>query len=70
MLSPVSARQLREATPVFLNDRTQPYRRPLNVRCGIVNYLLHSEDGTIEDRIYELVSKMPIEIGREEKQVA
>ena len=55
--------------PLFLSDQTQALPPTLSVRCGIVNFVLHGEEGTIEDRIYQLVAEMPIEIG-EEKQVA
>jgi len=69
MFPPVSARKLRDAMPIFLSDQAQALPATLSMRCGIVNYLLNGEEGTLEDRIYELVAEMPIEIG-EDKQVA
>ena len=76
MLPTVTANELKDAMPQFIEGKQQAQRSapfeplpfPLLVRCGLADYILNSKEGTLEDRVYGLVAGMPIDIEEEKKR--
>ena len=71
MLPTVTVQQLKEAMPKFnalvgrlvhLSPEQLPSRE-LRIRCAIADFILNSQEGTLEDRVYGLVSGMPLDVG-------
>ena len=78
MLPIVTAQQIREVMPGYIEGTKQAQRLaplepmffPLQVRCGIADFILNSKEGTLEDRVYGLVAAMPLDVDEAEKQSA
>jgi len=75
MLPTVTVQQLKDAMPQFREEAVQKQVRAeipelplaLRVRCGLADYILNGEEGTLEDRVYSLVAEMLIDIEEEKK---
>jgi len=76
MLPTVTAKELKDAMPQFREEAVQKQVREeipklpfaLRVRCGLVDYILNGEEGTLEDRVYSLVAEMLIDIEEDEEK--
>lgn len=66
MIPPLPARQLQEAFSKFIKDReipsSLPYPDSVKIRCAIVDYILHSEEGSLEERLLEFVAATPLDV--------
>jgi hypothetical protein len=75
MLATVTPHQIRDAMPRFQasthqyqpSEDAEPLPFALRVRCALADYVLHSKEGTLEDRVYGLVAGMPIDVEDEKK---
>jgi hypothetical protein len=65
MLPPISTRELQEAFDRFVHEPdpySLPSPEPLKIRCAIVDYVLNSKEGSLEDRVLELVAAVPLDV--------
>ena len=72
MLPIVTAQQLKDAMPMFLSTAHKQVALPpdaerlsleLRFRCAIADYILNSKQKTLEDRVYDLVAGMSLDVG-------
>ena len=66
MISPIVARELKEAFPKFVKETDIPSSLPssdsLKIRCAIADYILNSKEGSLEDRLLEFVAAVPLDV--------
>lgn len=65
MIPPISTRELQEAFERFVREPdpySLPSPEPVKIRCAIVDYVLNSKEGSLEDRVPELVAAVPFDV--------
>jgi hypothetical protein len=65
MIPPIPTHQLHDAFNKFVTEREIPSSLSsdaLKIRCAIADFILNSEEGSLEERLLEFVSEVPLDV--------